>query len=198
MICDINNDAVANMTSYRNCGWKGTQMQQVIRFGTKGGGPDARIFYVYGHGPGGDKCAYWCDSLGSEQCFIQESLCQSDYTERAAYVNTSAYNGTTCDVFSWEDKLGPISMNSLTLWVAQGTATPKKMHRDVHPFGKELGTFDTHWLSFTEGAPPAAAFDVPGEATCEEGDPGTQCPQGATVRDHIDLFKRMVSVRRDA
>ena len=54
MICDHNYDAVANMTSYRNCGWKGTQMQQVIRFGTEGGGPDAKIFYVYGHGPGGE------------------------------------------------------------------------------------------------------------------------------------------------
>ena len=104
MSCDMHNDGVANLTSYRNCGWKGTQMQMVVRFSSVAG-PDAKIFYIYGHGPFGDKCAYWCDGQGDIQCNIQESLCQYDYTKSASYVGPATLNGTECDVFKWEDKV---------------------------------------------------------------------------------------------
>jgi len=189
MSCDFFNDAVGNTTSYRNCGWKGTQMQMVIRFSDTSG-PDAKIFYIYGHGPFGDKCAYWCDGQADEQCNIQESLCQSDYVKSARYTGAASLNGTNCDVFKWEDKLSIISMNSLTLYTKHASAIPVRMFRDIHPFYKELGNITTTFSNYQEGTPPASAFAVPGEDKCMQGD-APQCPNGATVREHIARFKRM-------
>lgn len=190
ILCDFYFDAVNNLTSWRNCGWKGTQMQTVARFTDDNYGPRAKIFYIYGHGPAGDTCSHWCDGQGDIQCNIQESLCQIDYKKSAKWHNSSTYNGTECDVFTWTDKLGPIPMNSLTLFVAKDTATPLLMERDVHPFGRKMGLITTKYLSFTEGAPPESAFDVPGESKCTEGEAG-QCPTGAELRDHFRLFKAM-------
>ena len=110
-VCDINYDANANLTSYRNCGWKGTQMQargvgrmalllpcffdyyelcfacsqqfdrasltdwqMVVRYKNDQYGPRASVYYIYGHGPFGDKCAYYCD-VGVSAHALEEWFC---------------------------------------------------------------------------------------------------------------------------
>ena len=81
-------------------------------------------------------------------------------------------------------------MNSLTLYTERASAVPVRMIRDIDPFGKELGNITTAFSEFQEGAPPASAFAVPGEDKCMQGD-APQCPAGASVRQHIEMFKRM-------
>ena len=180
--CDLHWDAEKKMTAYRNCGkplkpgGKGSQMQMVLRFNdTHNEGNSGTVYFVYGYGPAGNTCNFWCDLQGTEQCNLQESLCQYDYVAHAKYNETISLNGTKANVFKWDDKLGPISMNSLTLNVnALHGAEPISMHRDVHPFGKELGTIDTYFSQWSPTPPDSSVFDVPGIDQCAEGQ-GAQC-----------------------
>lgn len=189
--CDFYFDAVANKTAYRNCAPAGMGMQQVVDFNARPH-PSERVWYVYGPGPGGNKCAYYCDVLGQLQQNIAESLNQYDYVAHAKFANTSQYDGEACDVFTWKDKLGPIPMADLTLYVKQGTRTPVHMHRNLHPLFKEIGTMDTTWSNYTEAVPPASAWDVPDEQKCEEGTE-QQCPQSATLDDHRVMLAQLNS-----
>jgi hypothetical protein len=66
--------------------------------------------------------------------------------------------------------LGPITMNSLELDVATASNVPVKMLRDVHPFGKELGSLDTTYSLYKAAVPPSDAFSVPGKEDCSEGE----------------------------
>jgi hypothetical protein len=113
-------------------------------------------------------------------------LCQYDYIESAKFLRTNTINGTLVNVFQWQDKLGPISMNTLQLSVtADGTNLPVFMHRDVHPFGKEPGFINTTYSGFLAGPPNATAFVVPGIDKCPEG-PDQIC-DGMLAR--VPLFK---------
>jgi len=188
--CDLHWDAKANATSYRNCGkplkpgMKGSQMQMVLRFNDHREGNSGTVYYVYGYGPAGNTCAYWCDLQGTQQCDLQESLCQYDYVAHAKYNGTATINNSIkTNVFTWSDNLGPISMNSLSLYVNQKNNAPVKMSRDVHPFGKELGTMDTYFSNWDPTPPPSSSFDIPGLNECMEG-AGNQC------QNSLNCFKR--------
>lgn len=172
--CDLHWDNNQNMTSYRNCGKFGTQMQYVYRFNDTESGPGGKVYFIYGKGPFGNTCAYWCDLQGTLQCNLQESLCTYDYINSAKYNSSATLNGTRVDVFTWEEKLGPISMNSLSLYVQSNHTVPVYQHRDVHPFQKEEGYIDTNFTSFVIGTPDPSAFDIPGIAKCLEGE-DAQC-----------------------
>ena len=62
-------------------------------------GPDAKIYHVFGKGPGGDKCDYWCDGQGDLICNEGESLCQIDYVKSAKFESTLTLNGSLVDKF---------------------------------------------------------------------------------------------------
>jgi hypothetical protein len=193
--CDLHWDAERKMTSYRNCGkplkpgGKGSQMQMVLRFNdSHNEGNSGTLYYIYGYGPLGNTCNFWCDLQGTEQCNLQESLCQYDYVAHAKYNETVSLNGTKANVFKWEDKLGPISMNSLSIYVdAEHGTKPLMMHRDVHPFGKELGTIDTYFSSWSPKPPDSSAFDVPGIDKCPEG-PAGQCQNA--MENALKFFRK--------
>ena len=61
------------------------------------------------------------------------------------------------------------------------------MHRDVHPFGKELGTIDTYFSSWSPKPPDSSAFDVPGIDKCAEGQ-GAQCQNA--MEDAFKFFRK--------
>jgi hypothetical protein len=131
------------------------------------------VYYVFGHGPGGDTCNFWCDLQGSQQCSGGDSLCQFDYLKSAKFNGTGTVNGTYVNTFIWNDMLGPISMNSLEPDVAVSGGAPVRMLRNVHPFGKEIGYLDTTYSLFVKEV-PSGAFSVPGKEDCSEGE-DAQC-----------------------
>jgi hypothetical protein len=199
--CDIGVDPArseAGMVAYRNCGKSKAQPQMVVNYTDDQYGPNAVVYHINGLAPpplppsalGGGKCAYFCHSQGELIQNIQESLVQIDYTESAKYVNSTTINGTAVDGFAWADKLGPIAMNQLLLYVDAGTQAPVQMHRELTPFGKDHGqSIDTNWIAFAGGAPDAKLYEIDGLDKCSLGD-DAQCPEGATVRDYLALLRQ--------
>ena len=199
--CDMGVDPQrggAGMVAYRNCGKSKAAPQLVFNFTNDQYGPQSRVYHINGLAPpplppsalGGGKCSYYCDSQGDLIQNIQESLNQIDYVKSAAYVNSTTINGTRCDGFAWADKLGPVAMNQLLMYVDAATKAPVSMHREITPFGKDKGDhIDTEWLSFAAGAPADALYEIDGLDKCPLGD-DAQCPQGATTAlDYLALFK---------
>ena len=187
------------MVAYRNCGKNSAQPQMVVNFTNDQYGPQSKIYHINGLAPpplppsalGGGKCSYYCDSQGDLIENIQESLCQIDYVKSAKFANSTTINGTACDGFAWADKLGPIAMNQLLLYVDSATQAPVQMHRELTFFGKDNGAYiDTNWLTFAGGAPDEKFFEIDGLEKCPLGT-DAQCPSGATVRDHLVLFRTM-------
>jgi hypothetical protein len=181
--CDIHFSEVHNTTSYLNCGqplkpgMKGSAMQTVFAYGDDGpeGGNTGTVYYVFGYGPGGNTCNFWCDLQGSQQCSGGNSLCQYDYAKSAQYNGTRTSDGNKVDRFTWNDMLGPIAMNELFLDVDEkDDSTPVRMHRRLTPFGKYIGYFDTNYTQWRPSAEPASTFVVPGRASCSEGQ-NAQC-----------------------
>ena len=181
--CDIHWSAAHNTTAYLNCGapltpgGKGSAMQTVFAYSDSGpsGGNTGTLYYVYGYGPGGNTCNFWCDLQGSQMCSGGNSLCQYDYKKSATFNGTYSDQGMEVDRFAWNDMLGPIAMNELFLDVdPNNDNAPVFMHRKITPFGKYFGYFSTNYTKWRPQADPASTFVVPGRDTCNEGE-DSQC-----------------------
>ena len=68
------------------------------------------------YGPFGDRCDYFCDLQGTEQCNLQESLCQPDYKRSAKFVRTGVSNGIEVNIFTWKDNMGRLNGASMESW----------------------------------------------------------------------------------
>ena len=180
--CDIHYSKRNNATAYLNCGQplkpggKGSAMQTVFKYNDSGpsGGNTGTVYYVFGYGPGGNTCNFWCDLQGAQQMSGGNSLEQYDYTKSAVFNGTFSDNNTQINRFTWNDMLGPIAMNELYLDVTTKDNTPLFMHRKVTPFGKDLGYLTTNYSAWSSHADPASVFVVPGRASCSEGE-DAQC-----------------------
>lgn len=68
-----------------------------------------------------NRCQYYCTQVNL-QCNAADSLCSYDYLTGAKYAGPGVSpSGEPCDIFSWNDDLGPIIMNRQSLCVVNGT-----------------------------------------------------------------------------
>jgi len=119
----------------------------------------------------GERCQYWCPNR-LEQQDMSDSLETYDFYHGAKYTGSSSIDGVKVDNYAWDEDLGPIVMNSLTLAVRPDTGAPVHQTRKLTPFGNFIGWSNSTWTTFTPGAPAASAFTVLNKEYCEQGNEG--------------------------
>eukprot|EP00045_Choanoeca_perplexa_P006664 m.57397 g.57397 ORF g.57397 m.57397 type:complete len:244 (-) comp13724_c0_seq7:1097-1828(-) len=147
-------------------------------------GTDGRTYYIRTYG-GERHCQFWCEPDVPEICDVADSLCSSDYKNKATFVGNETVDGVATNKFFWTENLGPIPMNSLLLYVNADSPVPVRMYRDIHPFGKPLGNATIDFQSFqTPSSFPDSLFDLGPDAKydCDGPEPGESCQDEAVLR----------------